>query len=257
MTAVALFLASGAAAEHPNEPAGFTKITERAFSAKEEDGWTESGDSRYTIETDATAPQSPSNVGRMRFQAGFTGGVPPGRTSKEGWANSHVYLHFWYKFSSGWQGHDSTINKIGFLTDASTGGGGDPLAITVRGKDSNTLTIRVTIQNSDPEVTTTNFDWNTGGNGVAPTEAQAEIVRGSWHDIEIEFKADTPGSSNAEIHLWNNGVKILQFTGLKMVHAGADGNFDSLRWQPIWGGVDDTVVTEQFNYMDHAYMSGS
>src|SRR4029079_11366762 len=60
-----------------NEPAGMTVLTERPFNALNEDGWTNTGSSDYKIVADATAPKSPSNIGQIRFPAGFGSGNAP------------------------------------------------------------------------------------------------------------------------------------------------------------------------------------
>ena len=67
-----------------------TTLTERPFSAANEDGWSSMGD--YSIQSDALAPYSPSSVGQIRFQAGFGSGNAPAVLEKV-WSGSHKTLY--------------------------------------------------------------------------------------------------------------------------------------------------------------------
>src|SRR5207247_2441354 len=72
-----------ASAAWPNEPAGFTVLTDEPFNALNENGWqgvqsqTTNG-SGLSLAADAGAPQSPSSVLEFKYAAGFVGGSEPG-----------------------------------------------------------------------------------------------------------------------------------------------------------------------------------
>src|SRR3989449_10900117 len=89
----------------PNEPAGFTPVTERSFDLLTEASWFMSGP--LTIVADPTAPKSPSLVGQIPFPAGFSGGYDPGFPAIAG-ANSRGYtqryVSFWGKRPAKGQG---------------------------------------------------------------------------------------------------------------------------------------------------------
>src|SRR3989441_13370282 len=66
----------------PNEPAGFTPVTERSFDLLTEASWIMSGP--LTIVAGPTAPKSPSLVCQITFPAGFSGGQGPGVSGRWG-----------------------------------------------------------------------------------------------------------------------------------------------------------------------------
>jgi len=116
-----------ASAAWPNEPAGFTVLTDEPFNALNENGWqavqsqTTNG-SGLSLAADAGAPQSPSSVLEFKYAAGFVGGSEPG---VEYYAPAapvrETYFAFWWKPSDPWQNHPTDVNTITDLFAATSG----------------------------------------------------------------------------------------------------------------------------------------
>lgn len=236
------------------EPAGFTRITERSFSALNEDGWSDSNGRTATLSlaNDGTAPRSGGSVGVITFPQGYTAGGSSSHVAKSVRRISarQVYLRFQLKMSANWQGHEAGDNKIFYLTDSGTGGGGDPIYISALGGGNGTLQLSIVNQGSG----STRYRSSTAGNQVS---GDATIPRGQWVTIEVLIQGNTPGSNNGQIHAWVNGQKVMQFSNITMMAAGTSGLFDSLRWEPIWGGQGSRNVEQTMSQsIDHIYVSG-
>lgn len=252
--------------EHPNEPDGLTPYLDRSFDALDEDGWTDGGGinsnpQTISIEVDATAPNSPSNVGRTTYPTGHPGSGSSSRTARwsDGFttldtAGQQIYIEFWFKISSNFYGHTGGQNKIfyigqpvifeyGYSSGASGGSGNDAMywVLALQGG------------------VTRNLDYNDADNEVSPSAAQATVTRNVWHHVEILMEMNTPGVANGSAHLWANGVKILQFTGnMNILAASGDYSFiNNLAWHPIYGGQNgESVPADQYQEIDHIYVSG-
>ncbi|HXI20922.1 MAG TPA: hypothetical protein VNH46_07555, partial [Gemmatimonadales bacterium] len=97
---------------NPNEPPGFTKITERSFNSPNEDGWTARADPYYQIVADPSGPKSPGSIGRAIFPKGFVGGSGPILLARSFTPTRRLYISAWFRMSANWQGHRSGVNKI-------------------------------------------------------------------------------------------------------------------------------------------------
>jgi hypothetical protein len=230
-------------ADFPNEPAGYSRLTERPFSANNEAGWT---DQAVSIVNDAGS-LSPPSAGRVAFPAGFTGGSSAGNT----WIVTsteyrRVYVSVAVKVSSNWQGHHSTINKVGNLKDAS-GAARATLFFTLRGAGSDPLSLMFTATKNGP----TNYYQNVNS---------VEIKRGQWHQIEfVSILNTSPGSDDGELHAWVDGVKTHHHTAISYDDGSGASNYrwEIFEWRPVWGGTGETVEREMYMEMDHLYVSGA
>jgi len=231
-----------------NEPTGMTVLTERSFSALNENGWTNTGGSSYAIVTDASAPKSPSSVGQIKFPAGFGSGNAPVVLEKA-WSstNKTLYVSFWVKFSSNWDGNDAGVNKIFHFWI----GGSNRLVLNARGVGSGRLLTEVELQgikaggNYDAG-TTALFTGNLGPSG--------ELVRNQWLHWEAVFVGNSSGAADGTVDWWADGVKIGHYSGLQFV-SGA-GLWEELEWSPTYGGFGAAVPADQYQWIDHLYISG-
>lgn len=243
-----------ASADHPNEPAGLTMITDRAFNARVEDSWTATDGSMATFDivTDATAPRSPSNVGRITFPAGLSGNGSSSQMASttlgglSGYTDQ-IYIHFWLMLSANWYAHDfSAVNKVFYV--------GDPLIIDAHGSGTGDMHLMLAIQGGE----NVNCTYNSVLNEVSPTAAQAEIVRGQWHEIEVLVELNTPTVANGTLHAWIDGVKTHQFGGRRILGNAPYNVVNRLDWHPIYGGGGaSNVPADQWMYMDHVYLSAA
>ena len=156
------------------EPPGMTVLTERQFSSLDEDGWTNTGSSSYTIQSDATAPKSPNSVGQMRYPAGFTAGNAPGVLEKVFSGTSKtLYVSFWLKLSSNWSGQSAGVGKVLHFWI----GGSNRVFLNAHGTGSGSLTAEVWLQRI---VAGGNFDSGTTADFGPNQGPSGQIVRGQW-----------------------------------------------------------------------------
>jgi uncharacterized protein YjdB len=226
------------------EPTGMTVITERPFSALNEDSWTDGS----VIAADATAPRSPSGIAQMVFPAGFGGGWSPADSyCNKTWSYRTQYLSVWMKVSSNWQGHSTTVNKVVHFWS----GGLNHTVLNLWGAGSDKLYAGILLQGivNDGAGNT----WANWGQGGYPGGA-GEFTRGQWHHIEVVMVGNTSGSANGSIDWWLDGVKIGSHSGIQYV--SGDGSFQGMNWSPTWGGAGDVVTSTMTMSFDHFRLSG-
>ena len=227
-----------------NEPAGFTPIVDRPFDAVAELEWWAS--SLLTVVADPTAPKSAPFVGQVTFPAGFGGGYEPASTWTEGVdarGFTRMYLSFWVKLSSNWQGHNSGVNKIGFVWMHD-----NPVVyFSEQGSGSGNLEAQLRLQNTPAPA-----------RNLTPNLGAVSLTRGQWHRWEVVLVANTGDQANGEAHWWIDGVKVGEYTDVlygSSTQPKAWGG-PEISWMPIWGGIGDTVAETMYMWMDHFYMSG-
>lgn len=237
-----------------NEPAGMTLISDRPFNALHELGWDEpsNGGTGGKIIQDATAPVSPSNILRVTYPAGFTGGGAPWDGDSPNFLYKTVYVSHWAKVSSNWQNHPSDINKMYYLYTST-----DVPSIVIvlygpGGKAGATLYPYIEGQNivkggegsADPQ----NPDWkpNLGANAV--------VTRGQWFHIELVAAMNTVGNADGYMDLWLNGTHITHVGGVKFQNSAP--SWRSLHYAPVWGGGGGTVTNTMYMDWDQLKVSG-
>jgi hypothetical protein len=227
-----------------NEPAGMTMITERAFNSKTEDPkWDNYNAGPLTIEQDPTAPKSPSSVIRSTLPAGFQAGSSNGSTGIQFSSVSTLYISYWAKYSTNWQGQQADINKQAYAWVSENGGDGK-FVMEASGVGSGTMRPRPILQSMI--VGDGHKDPN-----LIPSQ---EIVRGQWFHIEIVLNPNTAGNADGSFDLWQDGQHCTHYEGLQWTNAAT-------RWfifelQPIWGGTSGTVTNTMYIQYDHIYISG-
>ncbi len=252
----------GGSQEYPNEPDGFTRITQRSFNVLDEDGWEHTGGfngSRFEIARDASAPESPDNVGVQIFRPGVDGGSPSNvHRDFSGRTSSQVYVSTWLKLSDNWHGHMTGVNKLFYLR---VGAGNNVWRwlLSAQGADGGPLTLVPWSHDYSLEAAGRYLWANVGDagdgtwNGWGPSSV---MERGRWYHLEVLLVANTGGANNGQYHLWVNGVKIAEYTDIWFRNEGEPA-FHGIEWNPVWGGWGDTLQEDQYMWMDDIYVSGS
>jgi uncharacterized protein YjdB len=227
-----------------NEPAGMTLITERAFNSKTEDSkWDNYNSGPLTIESDPTAPVSPSGVIRSTLPAGFQAGYSNGSTGLQFSGFSTLYISYWAKYSTNWQGQQADINKQAYAW-VDEGGGDGKFVMEASGVGSGTMRPRPILQSMI--VGDGHKDPN-----LLPNQ---EIVRGQWFHIEIVLRGNTAGNADGSFDLWQDGQHCTSYSGLQWTNGATKWFIFEL--QPIWGGTGGTVSNTMWIQWDHVYLSG-
>jgi hypothetical protein len=235
-----------------------TVITERSFSAIAEDGWTVPTGTdltNFTVIPDVTAPKSAPSVLQIRFPAGFSAGGSPALTERDlGSTASTLYVSMWIKLSSNWVGQMTGTNKVLHFWMA----GLNRLFVYIDGSGANILQPYVGLQGiatpyndgAGSTSTSVNLRPNVAG------QTGAQIVRGQWYHWELVFAINSSGGTDGSADWWINGVQVGHYTGIGYVSASQSRVFETMKWDPTWGGLGGTVPADQFMTMDHIYISG-
>jgi hypothetical protein len=228
-----------------NEPAGFTKLTERSFDAISEDGWMIEDAGGATIVDDASAPRSASKVMRVEYPSGWSAGYSTIDMEKSTGRHTKNFLSFYIKFSSNFQGENSSTNKLFFNWIHNN----PAVFLSAEGRGSGSLRPTVRLQNMPGGESREYLYPN-----VVPS---VELNRGQWHHWEVLFEANTPGSKNGRVTWWIDGVKVGEYTDIMYSGSGQGNLWELLELSPIWGGVAGRVESTMDFTLDHVYLSGS
>jgi hypothetical protein len=217
-------------------------MVDRAFNALGESGWYDESTPNITIQQDASAPKSPSSVIQMRFPAGFGGGASPGVLEKGlGSKYTTIYISYWMKLSSNWYGHPSSnVNKQFHMWI----NGGNHVFTLAQGSGNGPLRAEIWLQGTAA-----------GERNLLPNLGQsASIIRGQWQRWEMVLTCNTGGAANGTIEWWLDGVKVGSYTDVKLEPSLSA--WELIQWSPTWGGTGSSVPADQFESVDHLYISG-
>jgi hypothetical protein len=243
----------------PHEPPGFTKVTERDFSKLARsrsdtdgiDGWDASEESRWpnvSIVNDPTAPRSPPSVLQARYPIGTVGGTTPatpGRIVKKiAGSPQWLYLSVWVQLSSNWRAHSTGTNKILYVWMD----GGPKFFLSAEGSNAADLAPAGRLQGT-PD------DELRRREQLMPNVSPKRVIPGKWQRWEVLLKANTPGASNGEFHVWIDGVETGRYTDVAYLASNEKTNWTAVDVEPIWGGGGDRLPATQTMKFDHIYVS--
>lgn len=274
--------AAAAGASSTNEPGGYTQVASRSFLALDEDSWLNTGaasppTSGYSIQT-AAGPEGDNSVGQMWYNTGFVAGSGPANAYKNiAGSRTKLFIRITgFRFSTGWYGPESGINKIFFIWHGSGpnlylqcvgGGSGSPAAA------DNTVPLYFRLNTQVP-TTQPDFSFGDTSNGGITTEC----VRGTFYDIEILCEESSgAGVKDGRVRLWvkqsanstwiavaDSNIEIPNIVpgdpGLIYWDAAGQHFFDGeQRFNPTWGGLSTWNVPApgQYQQIDKIYMSAA
>ena len=237
--------ASGPAAGWPNEPAGFTLITDAPFTALNANGWrtvqrTTTNGSGVVVTNDSTAPVSPPSVLQFTYGVGFPGGYTPAAVFYDPTAHTKdTYFAFWWKPSNPWQNNSpSDVNKIAFMFSAS---GGDIFLMMFGTRGAYTIRVEPEVPGDvrrlDPNITAT------------------PVTLGAWHRIEWHVRYNSAVALRDGVtEWWLDGVLQGRYVDL---HLPDDAGIQEYQLAPTWGGVGDVKRETDCYWYDHARISAA
>jgi hypothetical protein len=245
---------STAPAPSAGEPAGFTMLTDRPFSAKalnqydraNSEGWDpiEGRYPNFSLVSDPTAPFSGGSVGQMKYPAGFVGGSAPATAQKYFYNTNYkqLYVRVWVKLSANFQGQVSSTNKMFHLWIAN----GNRFFLSAEGAGSGPLYAQMRMQGV-PDLRR---------RLVPNVVVGAQVRRGVWQQWELVVQTNTPGQANGEARWYIDGKLVSDYRNLEIVRVGEPENWQQVQWSPTWGGGGDLVQQDMFLWFDHMYVSG-
>jgi hypothetical protein len=232
-----------------NEPTGMAAISDRPFNAIDELGWDDKGGSGGVIMADQSAPRSPPSVLRTTIPAGFHAGGGTYSGDFNFTASRTLYVAYWARLSSNWQGPDAAIDKqfyvytstgVPSVIFAAYGVGSNPKTPLVDGQDI--------IQGGQGYGDAHNPDW--GPNLVR----SAQIPRGQWYQVEVVLVGNTAGNADGSIDFYVNGVHVGSYSRIQFTSGAA--RWSLFHYTNIWTGTSSVTSAAQTLDFDHIYLSG-
>ena len=228
----------------PNEPAGFTPITEWGFdeavplSGDEPfmgiPGWSAVSyglvltRGKAELVTDSSAPFSPPNVFDFIYPADMLEGTAPATVYFNDFTSTDIYAAFWWKASSPFD-LGPNGNKIAFFFNGGGSGGGQQFLIL---KPDGRLHVL-------PEYPG-DYRWR------VPNVNATNVRLGVWHQIEWHSNL-----RSGTLEWWLDNVLQGRYTDVRNSHP-----FDMFQISPTWGGNSGARKRQTDHYwFDHVRLS--
>jgi hypothetical protein len=250
---------SGDISGTPNAPVGYTAIVDQPMN---EVLFTDSGvvwlngagypngEATVTVFSDASAPESPSNVLRFSYDFPFDSNNGPGfRECAFGENYSALYTCLWFKHSTTWENHPSGVNKMFYWTARNTPGLNGTCFISL---------------NYNSTAAPVNFQFYTQNPGedqeVFATSGFTPLL-GEYHRVQVLLER-TSGILG-RVRMWcsnesnPSSVLAMDQTGVQLTDAGQTlVAWSGINLDPVWGG-NTSVSTRSFTLdFDHIVMTG-
>jgi hypothetical protein len=245
----------------PNEPAGFTTLSDYGFDdplivgdgVVLSGGWSiNNGAGNASQVHDPGAPMSPPNVGRWRYPIGFVGGDGPAAMYRDLDApRDEMFFGYRWKASTPWQGHPTGVNEISFVVAQD-----NILVVQMNGPPEGPFDLIVTT-----EFTTSNGHLaNSWGDDPGPRHLSGNVrggnyvvTPGRWYDIEVYYKMSTTSTSRDGIlQWWVNGTPVGDYN---TVNFDPTQPFEQFQFNPTWGGAGSSKTEEDYFWYDHVRLS--
>ncbi len=255
------FTITSASGADPYEPAGYTQIAYRPFTTNNEDSWSPVI-SAGAIQSDATAPTTPSGVLRFNKTNNGVTSFNPGRFDKTISKRTAIYRRTAIKLSAGYLANTSLVNKLGPFFGLEGG-----VQIFLSGAGQNTsnpqnMFFRIAGQGCPPNLGPVN---STGAFVLGGTTAP--IVRDRWYIVRIHMVCNTYNTADGILNFWvtdtTTGVttQVLARTNMAYIGTGtspttnSNSGFDRYFLNAIHGGGAENPGADTNIYIDDDYGS--
>ncbi len=237
---------SQAAGVWTNEPSGAAVVLDCAFSSSPSACGILDVYSSAVLDSDGSAPVSPSGVIRSTIYPGNQSGG-----AQLNWTTSQIvnemYVGKMWRTNSAFEGR-TTANKTFFVRGPGVNGffglGGSP------GSASWPIYFGHNTASLDNSHTCA-FDLGLVCN---PNVGNVQAVRGQWTKLETYFKKSTTATSrDGIVRWWVNGVMVGNYTNMNY----APNGLNEWVWSETWDGTVTYPVpsTQWSHYIDHLHIS--
>jgi Big-like domain-containing protein len=224
----------------PNEPAGFTVITDLAENSVTGGGWQDAypGSGLVNIISDATAPLSPQNVLQFLYPIGFMAGAAPATIFYEQpeIITKELYVGFWWKPSDPFQSDVSGVSKIAFCFSQA---GNGQMYIMMEGAAA-----------PHHLIVSAAFLGYGDARNLLPNVNDPDVTLGAWH--RIEWYAKYGSGANGIVKFWLDGLLVGNYTDVVFPN---DVGFDQFQFSPTFGGITSVKTENDYFWYDHVHIS--
>lgn len=215
---------------------------------------------------DPSAPGSPNYI-RFTYPGesspgaddGFLGGSGAGRAvnGENNFAGSNnYYIGLKIRWSAGWQGHTSGVNKYGYCSEKSNPGAISSFILNRRG---NLLDVQLQYgQNYAGQCPSPDTQRNVPAAGCSESYVNSTSVEdGAWHTVENLINRSTGGAANGRWRVFVDGLLQWDVTNCRFAPTG-DALMFGINLDMVWGGGEDQrVITTQTIDLSHVRCVGS
>lgn len=250
----------GAFSFFANQPGSHPNTNSQTWNTIVSNGWDHTSDG--VIFSDASAPKSPPNVLRQIYEIHWgtvdatSGTAPDNNYYYPGGSmnTAEIYCGFIWRYSAGWQGHSSSVNKLCFITGGGTQGG--PVVEMFGPGPSGPFGIRTAVFEMDVP-----SEPNFPGGWAESNVGDGTCVPGNWYQTEILYhRSTTVSSEDGTLKIW---LAKLTGTGTDSVarlvtnYGGlnTNGSIDGWKINPTWGGTGDDKAQEEYLDVDECRTS--
>ena len=181
-------------------------------------GWAGSVPGSATVVSDATAPASAPLVTQITYPTGFHSGDEPQTWEYGGTSGASALTYtYWFKYSSGFQGEQSSVNKHIFVFASD----GTPIGYTAARFSGTSATGYIDWLFEQGATGSTAFTWLAA--------SRPSIRLDQWHRVTVEVSRTT-------FRLWVDGTLVGSRSGATFKTIG------SMKIAPTWGGNTGDVM---------------
>ena len=251
----------------PNEPAGYVPFAINGYSsiptgdaapgepAGELGRWFASpqGNPNLTIESDGSAPESPSTVVQTRFRSTLPAGSSPvitGGWDESGEQKSKVYFSMWIKIVGPDYENHPTLTKMGFFAyaEATTAANNEGF-FTLEGTGQRVITSSFTVAFRQQN--------NVNRNLFPNVDTSPLMTCGTWHQWEAVLELNSaPGVADGTFQMWIDGTQTHDYSNMVYTTPGDTNKFFLWKWVPVWGGQGSSRTRDDSMQIDNVYLSG-
>ena len=246
-----------------NQPSGLSLLRSWSGDTLTTSQWYPSHPTNPSIVVDPSSPDGSTNVGQIKFPAGFgSGSAPAGLWLVAPFAQKpkQVYVSFWIKLSENWVGNAAGANKIGYMNVDGRGRGSfEFLAMGGLDGSQQTLAPMIVLEG----VTVADGPGASGSPSVAltanmqPYSASIAYQRGTWGHYEILMTLNSaPGVTDGSIKWWWNGQLYGDYTNRVDWSITSSSAFSDVYWEPTYGGAGPAVPVDQYMWLKSLFISG-
>jgi hypothetical protein len=222
-----------------HEPSGFTVVEDQGWESGLLGNWTlyyQTADKPITVANITGSLLGESKALEIDYLPGHVGG---GGTEARfeipaAYQRNEIYVGYYVQVNPQWQGHNSGINKMIFLSDGGAGGF-SAMWYEMFGAGSSPLDIYVVNQSGS------------GPGGFHENVTQIDFARGLWHKVEIYQQQGSPGI----VRVWVDDVLAIDRADVFTRAAP----LDAVAISGIWGGVGDSKAQLDYMRFDRFHIS--